>query len=253
LNGIDALQRNTVGLLHLLGNYYPNSHCWEEDGLLISEMGWTAAQFNGVFVLDPAALTAERLDEVGAIFDEHGYPFGIDVCSDTPLPDCDDLMREHGYTAGIREPIMVCEGPLKLPLLNPDIQIRVLDGPDDAEYYKQVMMAAFEMPRYIPSDFFNVMLNLRESFQLLAWLDGEAVGSGMLLSVNGSASIYNVATIPSARRKGVATAMMAALHRRALDDGYEGTVLVVQSREAQTLYRHLGYRHDGFRSTYERY
>jgi ribosomal protein S18 acetylase RimI-like enzyme len=96
-----------------------------------------------------------------------------------------------------------------------------------------------------------VMLNLRESFQLLAWLNGQAVGSGMLFSSNGVASIYNVATVPSARRQGVASAMMTALHNRALADGHEGTILVVQSEEGIALYNHLGYRQDGYRATYE--
>jgi hypothetical protein len=47
--------------------------------------------------------------------------------------------------------------------------------------------------------------------------------------------------------------MMFALHNKALDDGFPGTALVVQSTEGQSLYRRIGFQQCGWRSTYERY
>ena len=108
------------------------------------------------------------------------------------------------------------------------------------------------MPAETLREIFDVMLRFEESRQMIALLDGKVVGCGMLLYADGVAAIYNVATHPTSQRQGVGTAMMAALHNRALDDGYKGTVLAVQSDQGLSLYRNLGYHEDGYQLVYAR-
>ncbi len=84
---------------------------------------------------------------------------------------------------------------------------------------------------------------------MLARINGRAVGAGLLLYLAGVASIFNVATLPAYRKRGVATTLMAALHDRALVDGYGATVLT-SSEMGLSLYEHLGYRRVGFQSGY---
>jgi GNAT superfamily N-acetyltransferase len=74
---------------------------------------------------------------------------------------------------------------------------------------------------------------------------GRAVGAGTLIASGGVAGVYNVATVPSARRQGVAAAVMGALHEHALELGYPGTALASSSMGIP-LYDRLGYRSDGF-------
>ena len=47
-------------------------------------------------------------------------------------------------------------------------------------------------------------------------VDGQIVGAGMLLCCNNVAGIYELCTLPFARHQGVGTALIAALHERAL-------------------------------------
>jgi GNAT superfamily N-acetyltransferase len=63
--------------------------------------------------------------------------------------------------------------------------------------------------------------------------------------------VYNVTTLPAARHPGVATVIMHALQRRALDMGYSGTALA-SSEMGVPLYHRLGYRADGYQIVYAR-
>ena len=75
----------------------------------------------------------------------------------------------------------------------------------------------------------------------LGRLDGEPVATATLLLAGGIAGIYDVSTVPEARRRGIGGAMtVAALHEaRAL--GFE-TAFLQPSEMGEPLYRRLGFR-----------
>jgi len=65
----------------------------------------------------------------------------------------------------------------------------------------------------------------------------------------GVAGLYNVSTLPFARRQGVAVRIMEALHGHALAQGYSGTSLA-SSVMGLPLYRRLGYQPAGYQIAY---
>ncbi|MEP7287599.1 MAG: GNAT family N-acetyltransferase [Chloroflexota bacterium] len=253
MDGIAAFERNTIDLISLLARCLPGLRHWREEGLVITLAGWSAAvQFNGVLVLDQQIITPQRLAALETIFAEEALPFGIEICCRTPIPTCDSTLRDCGYSLTLSEPIMICRGALTVPPLNPAVQIKAINGLADREHYKRIMVESFNISAGVSQEIFDVMLSLTESQQYIAWLHDEPVGTGMLFNLSGTASIYNVATLPNARRQGVATAMMATLHAQALASGNEGTVLVVQSDAGLALYKRLGYQQEGYHCIYER-
>lgn len=251
MDGVEAFQRGSVGLFELLPRYYSDARCWREDGLLIMIAGQAAATFSGILVLDQNALTAERLRSLERLFASERVPIAFEFYSHNPTALSDELLTRQSYSLIVCDPIMICEGPLRLSRdLNPDVEIRPLGGEEDQIAYRQIMTEAFKMPPNTVKELFDAMLKIGEGHQMLAWRNGEPVGCGMLLYADGIASIYNVATLPAQEKQGIGTAMMEALHRRALEDGFGATVLAVQSAEGLSLYKSLGYRQDGYQLIY---
>ncbi len=247
VDGLRAFERNWIGLFEALPRYVPDARYWSEGDVSIGMTGIPVAAFNGVFVHDPAALTAVRLPRLTESFD--GMPFSIQVCVRDSIPACDGLLRAHGYEIIFEDPILIREGPLLDTPINPAVEVWPIATMEDEAYYQRIISDAFAMPPDLAPDFFDTLVSMQEGRVMIARLNGRAVGAGMLLYCNGVAAVYNVATLPNAQRQGVGTAVMGALQKQALADGYEATVLA-SSTAGLPMYHKLGYRHEGYQVAY---
>lgn len=247
MDGLRAFERNWIGLFETLPRYVPDARYWSEGDVSVGISGIPVASFNGVFLHDPAALTAARLSQLTAAFD--GVPFSIQMCVRDSIPPCDGLLRAHGYAIIFEDPILIREGPLLEVRINPAVTVHPITIMEDAAYYQRIIAEVFAKPPDLAPDMFDTMVGQQAGHTMLARLDGRAVGTGRLLYIKGVASIYEVATLPEVQRQGVGTAVMYALQQQALADGYDATVLA-SSVEGLPLYRKLGYRHDGYQVAY---
>ncbi|MFY1672170.1 GNAT family N-acetyltransferase [Plantactinospora sp. WMMB334] len=75
--------------------------------------------------------------------------------------------------------------------------------------------------------------------------DQGAIASGMALREGDVAEIAGIATLPSARRRGLGAAVTAALARRLLDDGTNLIFLSAGSEEIARVYLRVGFRRIG--------
>jgi GNAT superfamily N-acetyltransferase len=205
--------------------------------------------FNAAIVTKEASLTPERLPRLAEPFEKAGLPYSIQLCSRTPVPTSDEMVKSFGYIELFTDPVMIREGALLSMGSNTDVDIQAVTSAEDQACYREILIEGFSLPREVFLEFFDMMLDLNECYHMLARLRGEAVGSGMLLCASGVAAIYNVATLPGVRRQGVAAAMMQRLHSQALADGYPATVLA-SSEMGLPLYQKLGYRHEGYQVGY---
>ncbi len=242
---MEAFQRNWIGLLEAM----PNASSWRENGMVMCITGLPIAPYNAVIVEDERALAPEALPRITQPFDRAGLSYSIQVCSRTPTPRCAAWLPGYGYTEIFCDPLMIFEGPLTV-LPNPSIAIRPVSTPQDRNLYFHLIVATFNLPGDV-EEFVDLMLDLKGSHSVLAWAGAEAVGTGTVIGINGAAGIYNVATALTARRKGVATTIMGALHSHALAHGYTATALAA-SQMGLPLYQRLGYRLDGYQTGYMR-
>jgi GNAT superfamily N-acetyltransferase len=249
VDGLEAFERNWMGLLEALPRYYLAARCWYEDGLFVCHSGLQASSFNGALVMDESRLTTEALNTLAQRFLHVNVPFSVQLFTEVAVPACDDLLRACGYVNIFADPVMIHEGPLRSADQNSRFGIRIADGKIDEEVCCRVFMEGFDVPADIAREFTQMISAMQECKQVIAWQDGRAVGTGTLLYCNGVAAIHNVTTVPALRRQGIGKAIVRALHEQALADGYGATVLASSSM-GLPLYEALGYRKVGYQVGY---
>jgi ribosomal protein S18 acetylase RimI-like enzyme len=121
---------------------------------------------------------------------------------------------------------------------------RVSDAEILSEFV-EVMREGFEMPEFTVDGLFEVFSTVGLTDKspwrnYVGRLDGEVVTTASLALVVGVAGIYNVATLPEARRRGFGAAMTLAALGEARELGYRVGILQ-SSAVGLGVYRRLGF------------
>jgi GNAT superfamily N-acetyltransferase len=116
-------------------------------------------------------------------------------------------------------------------LAQPELELRPLEWSD--------YLRAFELPAGLLAD------GDHDTFQLIvAWHDGEPVASALAFDLAGDCGVYNVGTLPHARRRGLATALTAHLLHEARARGCDSASLQ-STPMAERVYAAVGFRDFG--------
>ena len=128
----------------------------------------------------------------------------------------------------------------------PELTIKTVDDPESLRTWSNVLAKGFDMPGFAGKAFFNFYssagLGTHSPVRhYIGWLDGEPVATSSLFFGAGVAGIYNLATIPSARRQGGGSSTIMKPLQEARKLGYRAGIL--QSSEmGVSVYRRLGFR-----------
>lgn len=166
----------------------------------------------------------------------------------TKPSDLGMYLNMHGFTREDDAPGMA----LNLRSLNTDFPVPdglTFEKVKDAERLKQwhyPFAAGFGMPDFAV----NALIDLFEQISFVnqlpllhytGWLEGKPVAAGSVYLAAGVAGIYNVVTVPEARRKGIGTLITLALLREAQMAGYRISILHT-SKMGLSVYRQLGFQ-----------
>lgn len=161
-----------------------------------------------------------RIEEVVGSFAEREVPFMWSVGPFTQPNELGARLESRGLSRVDELPGMAVD----LQAIGEDISFPselAIEQVSDTEVLKEcieVMRVGFELPELTSDVFFEVLtaVGLTEESPWRSYvgrLDGEAVAASALVLAAGVAGIYNVATLPKARRQGLGAAMtLAALH-----------------------------------------
>lgn len=154
-------------------------------------------------------------------------------------------LEEYGFVDEGQMPGMA----VNLANLNEDLPMpsgltvqRVTDD-ETLKQWSQICATGFGMPDFVGDAFCDFMHYVDPDTVLayLGWRNGQPVATSLLLLAAGVAGIYNVATIPEARRQGIGAMMTLTPLRDARDRKYQVGILQASEMGAD-VYRSLGFQ-----------
>ena len=197
--------------------------------------GLPISLFNGCAVVEPAA--ASELDEALSWVEAYDLPRRVFI-SEGLESELAPVAAAHGLErAAVPYPGMVLAPIPEPPTPGP----RIVVAESEPEEFRAVF-TAFGRDRELAAELFPAsFLGDSDVQAFVCRLDGRPVGYSLAISSERATGVYNVETLPGARRAGVGTAStwVAVDHGRRA--GYECAVL--QSSEmAVSMYEAMGFR-----------
>lgn len=205
--------------------------------------------FNGVLIgRPPAAGAAQTVRDTVAYFQHRD----VDAFTWWLAPSVDPAvwsqhLLPHGFQYDDNTPGMAV-ALADLPPLPPAGQrpftVRPARDRETLVTWARTLIRGFEMPEAMAGPFLALMESLGTDLPVrhyLGLVDGQPVATSTLFLGAGVAGIYNVATLPAARGRGIGSAMTLAPLYEARDLGYRAGVLQA-SKMGYGVYRRLGFQ-----------
>ena len=214
----------------------------ELDGVLALSSGLPVPLFNPAYVTGAITDPAATVEAITAHYGGLGLPHCL-VFREAVAPGLAEACTAAGMVEHWQPPLMLLDPIPEAPSTPaPDgLDVRAVDAAS-VDAYVDVIAAGFEMPRDLAAMALGEALLLESPgfTGFLATLDGEPVATSGLFLTGTTAGVYNVATVPAARGRGIGAAVTwsAALAGRAA--GAPRSIL--QASEAgEPVYTRMGY------------
>ena len=223
---------------------------WQAHGRLFEPYGGATAQLPGWRLmasglaypyLNSACVTDAALADVGAAkawYAARGLPWGAIAASGPLWPFGRRLLTQRLMATG---PADFWKAPVP-----PGLVLRRA-GAEDVEVVVAIDNAAFGSSPEAARDWLGPLCGLGEVRVAIGELDGRPVAAGYGTSCRGEAgpSLYigGIGVVPSARRRGVAAALLSFLVGHGFEQGFGFAHLQTDSKSAARLYERLGFRH----------
>jgi ribosomal protein S18 acetylase RimI-like enzyme len=255
-----AIEANAIALFgHWSQTPHIEAHDEESDLRWYTTPGVPVPLFNHVYftrIAEEEDIDA-RIEAIVGGFAEREVPFMWSVSPFTRPADLGARLESRGLSLVDELPGMAVD----LQALQEDVSFPtafVMERVSETEALKEcieVMRVGFDLPEITSEVMFEVFttVGLGEDSPLRSYvgrLDGQVVAASSLLVSAGVAGVYNVVTIPEARKQGLGTAVTLEALRDGRELGYRIGVLQ-SSALGLSIYRRLGFERYGTYFLYE--
>ena len=234
LNGFfKHLQKSSVAQTKTEGNEFywttPVAHPW----------------FNGV-ISDGTSTNemSEIIDRTFAFFNVHNIPsFTWWLNPELDLDEWSNHLVPRGFSLVDSPPGMAIDLAKLPPLPHQQATIEIVQDDEKLSEWTETFAVGYELPKSIARPFYNLFKSIGTGLPFrhyLFRLDGKPVSTSTLYLGAGVAGIYNVATLPEARGKGIGSLMTLAPLHEARDLGYRAGILQ-SSDMGFSVYQKLGF------------
>jgi GNAT superfamily N-acetyltransferase len=175
--------------------------------------------------------------------------------NDALFPRVGAWLEATGLSLDHRDPLMACRPERFAPVVAPYVRLRRLTLDSDS-----ADLQAFQTIRWTnggdrdhavpPLGDLSKELASSRSLYLLAWLDDEPAGTGVLHSLKGSGELVGIVTRGDKRRRGVAATVTSHLVARHFSTGGDFAFLDAANEGAVKLYERIGFKTFGMNSVY---
>jgi N-acetylglutamate synthase len=208
---IDRLYDNFVGTWSKLPVILQGMDVARIDGAVLVATGMPAAFFNPAFIDRSTADLDETLDEAARFFQDRNLPWIVHALGDDVADRLQAVASAHRLVAAGAMPGMTLRAIDAGSHAAPDgLRIEHVEDGDAVIVHNDVMAAGFGIPRDMLAPMDHARFATAAGVSLYIGYMGDTPVANALLHVTGGvAGIYNVATIPEARRQGIGAAMTA--------------------------------------------
>lgn len=232
-----AIEENLFSLFRAMGRM-PGGQLEETADMIRYSTGLRSPMFNGIARSRVEPVSPRLLDQ----------PFFWWTGPQSAPEDIDDRLEAAGLRpAGVNWPGMAMAlADLDEEQARPEgVSVRRAHSESELEAWGHVFWAAHDLPPWAADSWLEAARRFR--FRALPWehwvatLDGELAGVGLSHLGGGVIGLYGIGTLPSARRRGVGSALTLVPMLAAQDEGCRAAILHATPDGAQ-LYPRLGFR-----------
>jgi hypothetical protein len=227
-NLISAIESNIFPFFQSFREW-PSSEIHDEPEILWSITGVPFSLLNGVM---RARIPPEKIDStIEAVIAQgrlHGVPRLWLTGPETRPADLGKHLERHGFmgdlSAGMAMELAKMKEDLPIP---PGFTSQRVTGAATLRVWGQVFGVSFGVGDSAVEALcdLTMCIGLDRVRCYLGWLNGKAVAISTLFLGAGVAGIYNVATLPEARRQGIGALMTAIPLHEARNEGYKAGIL----------------------------
>jgi N-acetylglutamate synthase len=234
---------NILGWLGACSSQVPSAVTWQRDGVALFATGLPFTLFNRVFVAGESASPIAFADAI-ATLRERGAPFSVDLrrgVDDALIP----VILANGLVRDPDEAPMPGMALAPIPTSVPapaDLVIERAVDEAGLERHIQALFNGYGIPDTFARPIMTSAMLANESLAIYTGLlESAPVVSGFGVRTGTTIGIYNIATVPAARRRGFGEAMTA---RIAADGAANGCDLAILQASTMgfPIYSRMGYR-----------
>jgi ribosomal protein S18 acetylase RimI-like enzyme len=220
----------------------------ESDDLIIMCHGAKEATYQGVGLANLSSEDIDRkIESVLSYFVERKLPFVWYIGPDTKPSNLGDILNEHGlkYIGEVAAMAIKIE-KLKLRNYPKDLTIERVKDEDQLRTFFDVWIESYPFPPSLGDIYYDIFTS--KGFKLdypnkfyVGYLEGTAVATSRVFYGRDLASLWWVSTHPSARGRGIATAMTINPLRDSQSYGYKMASLFATNMGSY-VYPKLGFK-----------
>lgn len=218
--------------------YRPTSQYW------LFKSGLKISMLNRVMQTSLKPIeTDQAISDVKQFFEPEHLPFTWQVDPWDKPRDLAERLEEAGFRRDETPGMAVKIDELVEPVQPQGFRYERVDSPEKLDTYAWLMVKAYGMPEHawgwLTGGF--KYHGVVDDFQhYIGYLDGKPVATSSIQYSDGVAGLYNVATLPEARGKGIGAVISHAPFIDALERGYRFGILH-STRMGYNVYKRLGF------------